>query len=149
MKFAVISKEFKEEIGPLFDPCVNAMGWVIVPSDLAPSFGTICAHYCYRVIHHVITYMRAWFKSTWKRQLMLNATSKLLGRLGYEKIRRYNNSPPYVMARWPQMANRFPLNIFLVISHSFSSGINIQGSMGYYCTNYPNFPNLFDKRCTI
>ena len=26
---------------------------------------------------------------------------KLLGRLSYEKILRYNNSPPYVMARWP------------------------------------------------
>ena len=26
---------------------------------------------------------------------------KLLGGLSYEKIRRYNNSPPYMMARWP------------------------------------------------
>ena len=27
--------------------------------------------------------------------------TKLFGRLSYEKIRRYNNSHPYVMARWP------------------------------------------------
>ena len=26
---------------------------------------------------------------------------KLLGRLSYEIIRRYHNSPPYMMARWP------------------------------------------------
>ena len=26
--------------------------------------------------------------------------TKLLGRLNYENIRRYNNSPPYVTARW-------------------------------------------------
>ena len=30
-----------------------------------------------------------------------NAETKLFGRLSYEKIRRYNNFPPYVMARWP------------------------------------------------
>ena len=27
--------------------------------------------------------------------------SRLLGGLSYEKFRRYNNSPPYVTARWP------------------------------------------------
>ena len=27
--------------------------------------------------------------------------TKLFGGLSYEKIRRYNNSPPYVTARWP------------------------------------------------
>ena len=46
--------------------------WVIVPSDLAPSFCAICTHYHYRVIHHVITYMGAWFESTRERQLTLN-----------------------------------------------------------------------------
>ena len=28
-------------------------------------------------------------------------STKLLGGLSYEKILRYNNSPPYVTARWP------------------------------------------------
>ena len=42
----------------------------------------------------------------WERQLTL---TKLFGGLSYEKIRRYNNSPPYVMARWlPQQIP--PLN---------------------------------------
>ena len=37
--------------------------------------------------------------------------SCLLGGLSYEKIRRYNNSPPYVTARWQQQQNsphKFP-----------------------------------------
>ena len=45
--------------------------WNIVPSDLTQSFGTICAHYRYRVIHRRITFMHVWFKSTRERQLML------------------------------------------------------------------------------
>ena len=32
---------------------------VIVPLDLVQSFGTICAHYCSRVIHPAITVMYA------------------------------------------------------------------------------------------
>ena len=65
---------FKGGIESFFDPCVNAMGqwpywlrWVIVPPDLAPSFGVICAHYRYRVILRGITYVRAWFMFTWKK----------------------------------------------------------------------------------
>ena len=46
--------------------------WVIVPSDLVRSFGSICAYYCYRVIHRAITYLCAWFESTRERQLTLN-----------------------------------------------------------------------------
>ena len=45
---------------------------VIVPLDLALSFGAICAHYRYRVIRRTITNMHAWFESTWERQLTLN-----------------------------------------------------------------------------
>ena len=38
-----------------------------------------------------------------------SCSMKLLGGLNYEKIQRYNNSPPYVMARWlPQQIP--PLN---------------------------------------
>ena len=75
------TRNLKGGIGSLFDPCVNAMGrghiarnvwrWVIVPSDLARSFGAICAHYRYRVIHRAITNMRARFKFMRERQLTL------------------------------------------------------------------------------
>ena len=54
-------------------PCKERL-WVIVPSDLALSFGSICAHYRYLVIHHAITNMRAQFESTWERQLTLKKT---------------------------------------------------------------------------
>ena len=37
---------------------------------------------------------------------------KLLGELSYEKIRRYNNSPPYVTARWPPQRIS-PLNFLM------------------------------------
>ena len=55
----------------LWLPCDDVSA-VIVPSDLAQSFGATCAHYRYRVIHPAITYMRAWFKSTGEKQLTLN-----------------------------------------------------------------------------
>ena len=44
---------------------------VIVPLDLAWSFGMICAHYRYRVIHRAISIVRMWFKSTQERQFTL------------------------------------------------------------------------------
>ena len=76
------SRKLKGVIESLFDPCVNAMGgghidghvwrWFNVPPDLAQSFGAICAHYRYHVIHRVVTNMCAWFKSTRERQLRLN-----------------------------------------------------------------------------
>ena len=43
---------------------LTVMYGVIVPSDLAQSFGVIYAHYRFGVIHRAITYMHAWFKST-------------------------------------------------------------------------------------
>ena len=57
---------------------VNAMGqrpcW---PTCMKASyctfrFGVICACYHYHVIHHAITYMRAWLKTAQERQLTLN-----------------------------------------------------------------------------
>ena len=71
-------------------------------------FSAICAHYRYCVIHRAITNLRAWFESTLERQLTLN---EIFGGLSDEKIRRYNNSPPYVTARWPPQQIP-PLNIF-------------------------------------
>ena len=113
--WTAIPKEFEGGIGSLFDPCVNATGQrpyclsrmevIIVPSDLARSFGAICTYYHYRLIHRAQwPFLRAWFESTRERQLTLN---KIIWRLSYKKIRRYNNSPPYVMARWPS-CNRSP-----------------------------------------
>ena len=43
---------------------------------------------------------------------------KLFGRLSYEKIQRYNNSPPYVTARWP--LQQIPPFNFLAITLLFS-----------------------------
>ena len=117
------TKEFKRgESGIFLTPVLTLWGgchidrhvcrWVIVPSDLARSLGAIYAHYHYRVIHSAITYMRAWLSSSWKGNSRLK---KLLGGLSYEKIWRYNNSPPYVTARWqPQ---QIPSLNFLV-THS-------------------------------
>ena len=80
--------------------------WVIVSSDLAWTFGAICAHYRYCGIHSTITYMRVWFKSTRERQLMLNETA--MAGLATKKMQRYNNSPPYMMAKWlPQQIPPF------------------------------------------
>ena len=42
--------------------------------------------------------------------------TKLLGGLSYEKIRRYNNSPPYVTARWPPQQIP-PLNFLAMYSN--------------------------------
>ena len=74
---------------------------VTVPPDLAQSFCAICVHYHCRVIHRTLTYMRARFNSMRERQLTLNEIAWPASGLSYEKIRRYNNSPPCMMVRWP------------------------------------------------
>ena len=79
------------------------MGWQPYwPSQMEVSyctfrFGPTCPHY-------LITYMRAWLKSTQERQVTLN----------YKKFRRYNNSPLYVIARWPPQRIP-PLNFFAYV----------------------------------
>ena len=80
-----VSKEFKRgNLGLFLTPMLTLGGgghiarhvWrrVIVPSDLALSFGAICKHYRYRMtlIHRAIINMYARFESTRERQLMLN-----------------------------------------------------------------------------
>ena len=74
------------------------------------SFGVIWAHYPYCVIHHAVTYTCAGFKSTREGN---SRQTKLLGGLSYEKIWRYNNSGPYMMARW--LPQQISLLIFLVL----------------------------------
>ena len=101
-------RSLKGGIGLLLTPVLTLWGgghvdchiwrWVIVPPDLARSFSAIYAHYRDHVIHCTITYVHAWCKSMQKRQSRL---MKLFGGLRCEKIRWYNNSPPYVTARWP------------------------------------------------
>ena len=97
------ARNLKREIVSLFDPCFNATGrrpyWtsrIEVSYCTCGSFSSICAHYRYCVIYLAITYMRAWFESTLERQL--NITNLLEG-LSYEKIRRCNNSAPYVTVK--------------------------------------------------
>ena len=80
----LLTRNFKGGIRPLLTPVLTLQDgghigrhiWrgVIVPSDLVRLFDAIwfCTHYRYRMIHLVITYMRAWFKSTRKRQFTFN-----------------------------------------------------------------------------
>ena len=89
--FSFAPRSFKGESGLFLTPVLKLWGdghidrhvwrWVIVPSDLARTFGTVCAHY--RMIHSTITIMRAWFKSTREKQLTLAWWAS------YEKISRY------------------------------------------------------------
>ena len=104
------TQNFKGGIGSLFDPNVNAIGRPYWPSPMEVSyftfrFGAISQRdLCILSLpcdSRRITYIYAWFKSTQEKQLTLNWQNCLAG-LNYEKIWRYNNSPPYVTARWPQ-----------------------------------------------
>ena len=94
---ALGTRKLKGGIGSLFDTCVNAMGrrpyW---PSRMEESYctfglGAICAHYHHRECVHDLSPCA---KGN-------SRIKKLLGGLSYEKIRKYNNSPPYVTARFP------------------------------------------------
>ena len=109
----VLPRKLKGEIGPLFFTPV-LMLWrgchitghvwrrVIVPSDLAQSFGAIRTHR-YRLIHCAITNMHAWFSLCGK------GNTHLLSGLSYETMWRYSNSSPYVTTReLPQQIT--PLN---------------------------------------
>ena len=101
------------------------------------SFGTICPHYRYRVVHCAITYMRAWFyvvKAT-------HAKTKLFGGLSYEQIRRYNNSPPYVTARWlPQQIPPLNFREFFTKKHSIMNMeiFALHLVLRFSCSNQPS-----------
>ena len=116
------SRNFKGELGLFLTPVLMLWGgrhvarhvwrWVIVPSDLRLPLGTIYTHYHYCVIHRVITNMH----DLSQRGKGNSRLTKLFGWLSYEKIRRYSNLPPYVMARWlPQQIS--PLD-FLAVDES-------------------------------
>ena len=76
----------------------HAWRWVIVPSDLA--------YHSAQSAHIIVT---VWFTARYPTCVSdfspcgkgNSRQMKLLGGLSYEKIRRHNNSPSYVTARWP------------------------------------------------
>ena len=49
------------------------------------------------MFYRTVTLIHAWFSPHEKGN---QCVKKLLGRISYKKIQRYNNAPPYVMARW-------------------------------------------------
>ena len=70
--------------------------------------------YCYPVIHRAISIMHTLFNPRGK------CNSCFLGRLGYEKICRYNNSAPVVTPIWlPQQI--LPLNFLGIYTNEFDS----------------------------
>ena len=73
--------------------CSHVWRWVIVSSNLVQLFDTICSQYLYQVIYRTITIVYAWLSPCRK------GNSHLLGMLSYEKVRRYNNSTPYMPAK--------------------------------------------------
>ena len=88
----------------LFDLCVNAIWrWVIVPPDLAQSFGEISATY------HCCVFTAGSSKFVCDLSPPRKGWTKLLGGLHIKKIWQYNNLTPYVTAKWsPQL---IPLQI--------------------------------------
>ena len=104
--------KFKTGIRSLFHPCVNAMEgrsyvgchiwrWVIVPSDFARSFITICTHSRNGVFHCVIPIMCVWFSPRRKGNL---------GLLGGLRLWKKNGGTITLLHTWPQdgCRNRFP-----------------------------------------
>ena len=117
--FTVIIKEFKRGIGSLFDPCVNAMGRrPYCPSRMEVSyctfgFGTIILRDLRTLsLPHDSPHGNQYACVIWVLAGKVNSClTELFGGLSYEKIWRYNNSAPYVTARWlPQQIP--PLNFF-------------------------------------
>ena len=95
-------KNLKGGIGSLFDPCVNAKGWQPYwPSYMEVSYCTFgFAAVNWRDLRKVLL-LRKTCRDLSPCRKGNSRLMKLLGGLSYEKIRRYNNSPPYVTARWP------------------------------------------------
>ena len=96
-------RNLKGGIGSLFDPCVNTMGQR--PYWLSRTEVSYCTSGFGGIIWSNLRTLSL------PRDSPCNNLSpcrkgnsrftKVLGRLSYEKTRRYNNSPPYVMAGWP------------------------------------------------
>ena len=95
---------WKKGIGSLFDSCVNAMGqrpyypsWRLY-RHCTFGYGMIICHNLPNIVTMWITVWLptcAWLSPGWK------GNTPFLTGLAMKKIRRYNNTPPYVTARWP------------------------------------------------
>ena len=98
--------------------------WVIVPSDLTQSFSGNCTHYHDKVIHHRINILPILHAIC----IFMKGNSRMLDRLSYEKIRRYNNSLPHVMVRWPpkQIPPLNFLEIFWLVMYDLVKSFLIQ-----------------------
>ena len=104
----LIPRNLKGGIRSLFDPCVNAMGRrPYCPSRMEVSYCTFGFGAIIRRDLRTLSLPRdsprdnifacvIWVYK--ERQPTLN---EIIWRLNYENTRRYNNSPPYVTARWP------------------------------------------------
>ena len=110
------SRNLKAGIGSLFDPCVNARRWPYWLSRMEASYCTFGFGAIIRRDLRTLSLPRDSLGDNLYACVIevhaikaTHAKTKLFGRLNYEKIQRYNNSPPYVMARWlPQQIP--PLN---------------------------------------
>ena len=67
-----------------------------------------------------------------------NSNSCLLGRLSYKQIWRYNNSPPYVTARWSR--HIFPLYFLHYLTMSRSGFANF---------HFQRYSNKYGLRCIL
>ena len=103
------SRNFKGGSESLFDPCVNAMGWrPYCPSRMEVSY---CTFGFGAIIRRDLRTLSLPHDSSRDIPICMHDLSprgkgnshltELFGRLSFEKIRRYNNSPPYLTARWP------------------------------------------------
>ena len=106
--FDLIARNLKGGIGSLFDPFVNAMGRR--PYCSSRMEGSYCTFGFGTIIRCDLRTLSLLRDSPWDIQYVCaiwvhagkatHAITKLFGGLSYKKIRRYNNSPPYVVARW-------------------------------------------------
>ena len=124
---------------------------VIVPSDLAQSLA-----------QSPQIVIAAWFTTQFNLNACMILSShekgktcltKLPGRLSCEKFLRYNNSPPYVMARWlPRQIPPFKFPCSKVIKYKSSeirSDIKDVGSMNDDEGTYNTYRHLWSTQSEI
>ena len=102
------SRNLKGGIGSLFDPCYCYGATAILPVTYGGElwYLRLWRYHSARSAHIIVS---TWF-TAWEPICVCDLSprgkgnsrlTKLFCRLSCEKIRRYNNSPPYVTARWP------------------------------------------------
>ena len=109
--YSVCTKDSKRGIWSLFDPCVNTVGRrPYCLSRMEESYCTFGFSAIIRRDLRTLSLPRDSMHVCDPRGKGNSHLTKLFGGLSYEKIRRYNNSPPYVTARWlpQQILLKFP-----------------------------------------